>query len=124
MENSNLSLKTNSFPGHPFLKRVHCALDQNIGNAAYQSAHLSTEMHLSRTQLYRKLKEFTGSTFTEMMLEKRIDRAKDLISKSDLNITAIAFELGYCDPSYFVKVFKKKVGVTPSEFKNARSQQA
>jgi len=46
----------------------------------------------------------------------KLEKAKELLQKSDLNIAAIAYETGFSNPNYFTKVFKTCYKITPSEF--------
>ena len=55
---------------------------------------------------------------SEIIETRKLTEAKNLIMHSDKTISEIGFELGYNEKAYFTKVFKKKAGVTPSEFRN------
>ncbi len=62
-------------------------------------------------------KEETGENFIEYLTNLRINKAKDLLMHSGLNIKNICVDTGYSDPNYFSRIFKKQVGVTPTEFR-------
>ena len=62
-------------------------------------------------------KEETGENFIEYLTNVRIDHAKELLSGSDLSMKEICACVGYADPNYFSRTFKKNVGVTPTEYK-------
>jgi len=68
----------------------------------------------------RIFKEYTGMTFTEYLKNARIQKALNLISKTNLNITDIVFEAGYTDKTRFYNDFKKKEGVTPLEYRKSK----
>lgn len=63
-------------------------------------------------------KEFTGKNYVDYITEYRVQKAKEMIKKGELSIKEICFEVGYNDPNYFSRVFKKVEGVTPSEYKS------
>ncbi|TAH66820.1 MAG: helix-turn-helix domain-containing protein [Anaerolineaceae bacterium] len=62
-------------------------------------------------------KEETGENFIEYLTNMRIEKAKELLEHSDLNIKNICVDTGYSDPNYFSRIFKKQVGVTPTEYR-------
>jgi len=62
-------------------------------------------------------KEETGENFIEYLTRVRIDKAKELLNLSTLSMKEICQEVGYADPNYFSRAFKKNVGVTPTEYK-------
>ena len=101
-----------------FLDRIRTIIESNLNNEQFQIEDLANEIHLSRTQVYRKLKALTGKTFTAILKEMRIHRAQELLTKTDKTIGAIAFELGFRDQSYFTKVFKEVAGKPPKEMRS------
>ncbi|MEZ4991501.1 MAG: helix-turn-helix domain-containing protein [Saprospiraceae bacterium] len=73
-------------------------------------------LHLSHTQLYRKLKALTGKTPSQFINTIRLQRAKQLLENADLNISEVAYSVGFNNPNYFSRVFKKEFGVAPGGF--------
>ena len=63
-------------------------------------------------------KEETGENFIEYVTNRRIEKAKELLEHSSLNIKCICVDTGYSDPNYFSRIFKKQVGVTPTEYRD------
>ncbi|MDR1873982.1 MAG: response regulator [Synergistaceae bacterium] len=59
----------------------------------------------------------TGSTFIERLTRTRLDRARELLKSTSIRTSEIAYMVGYNDPHYFSYVFRKNVGMTPSEFR-------
>ena len=62
-------------------------------------------------------KEGTGENFIEYLTNIRIEKAKELLGNSDYSMKEICVMVGYSDPNYFSRSFKKNVGVTPTEYK-------
>jgi two-component system response regulator YesN len=62
-------------------------------------------------------KDETGENFIEYLTNMRIEKAKDLLVHSGMNIKSICVDTGYSDPNYFSRIFKKQVGVTPTEYR-------
>ena len=68
-------------------------------------------------QLYRKLKAVTGWSVNSLIREVRITEAKKKLKNPEMNISEIAYQLGFSDPLYFSKYFKKEVGVAPVQYR-------
>jgi AraC-like DNA-binding protein len=64
------------------------------------------------------LKQETGKTALELIHLYMISEAKNMLVAGDQSISEIAYQLGFENPPYFSRLFKKKVGITPKEFKN------
>ena len=63
-------------------------------------------------------KEETGMNFSEYLTKIRIDTAKRLLSDRELSIKQVCMDSGYANPNYFSRIFKKWVGITPTEFRD------
>lgn len=73
--------------------------------------------HLSTSYFSRIFTQETGESFTVYTAKLKIEWAKQLLEKTDLSVTQISDELAFNAPGYFIKVFKKYEGVTPSVYK-------
>ncbi len=71
----------------------------------------------SEVYFCKYFKQNFNVNFTTFLTNLRMDKAKELLSDSSINIKTIGNQVGYADPNYFSKVFKRIVGVTPSEFR-------
>lgn len=79
---------------------------------------LADTFHLTRQYLCWVFKKETGTTINQRMISRRIEWAKDYIgSHPDCKIKDVAIKAGFTDSNYFIKVFKKNIGVTPAEYK-------
>ena len=85
----------------------------------YAAAH-----HMSVSWFIRGFKEYTDSTPTQYILSLRISNAQILLETTDYNITEIAEIVGYENPLYFSRLFKKQVGVSPSDFRKQLRDQS
>ncbi|MGD6816655.1 response regulator transcription factor [Metabacillus sp. 84] len=75
------------------------------------------QTNLSPTYFTKIFKEQTGQTFIDCVTELRMKRAKELLAGRDLSLKEIAYAVGYRDPSYFSRVFRKTAGQTPKQFR-------
>ena len=80
--------------------------------------YLANKVHLSPSYLSDLLKKETGKNAQEHIHFYLIEKAKNLLLNSEKNINEIAFDLGFEYPQYFNKLFKKKTGKTPVEYRN------
>jgi len=72
---------------------------------------------LSPSHFSRLIKEKTGRSFQDLLAAYRVDRARELLVRTDKNLVQVALECGFCDQSYFTKVFQKRAGVTPGDYR-------
>lgn len=82
-----------------------------------KTVELAQKTGLSKSQFYRNLTSLTGSSPARFLREYRLTRAVQLIESNRGNIAQIAFETGFSNPSYFSKCFKKRFGVSPSDYR-------
>lgn len=78
---------------------------------------LTEQFNISLSYLCRCFKRETGSSFTNYLKQKRIERACELLIRSDLTVAQIGSQLGFTDYCYFTKVFKKSMGRSPSKYR-------
>ncbi|NMA67264.1 MAG: helix-turn-helix domain-containing protein [Clostridiaceae bacterium] len=76
---------------------------------------LSKELAYSESMLNRKFKKEVYLTFNEYLNRYRINKAIELLENSDYNISEIAYMCGYSSAKYFARVFKKYLGMSPSD---------
>ena len=81
---------------------------------------VSREVDISPYYFSKIFKEETGQTFVEYVTEIRMNRAKELLSFTDMSMKEICCEIGYSDPNYFSRSFKKNTGLTPTEYKEKK----
>lgn len=78
--------------------------------------------HMSISWFIRSFKEYTQTTPAQYILSLRISNAQTLLETTDYNITEIAQIVGYENPLYFSRIFKKQSGISPSEFRRQLRQ--
>jgi len=85
-------------------------LDENLNIES-----LVREAGISRPQLYRKIKTLTGRSPNDLIRDLRLEKALYLLKRKSGNVSEIAFQVGFNNPSYFAKCFNSKYGWLPSE---------
>ena len=100
-----------------FLNLVHQTLETHLSDENFGIAELCEILNISRAQLHRKLKKLTGQSTSHYIRSLRLDIAKDMLEKTDLNVSEVAFSVGFSSATYFSKVFKAEFGRAPRELR-------
>lgn len=82
---------------------------------------VSRSVDISPYYFSKLFKEETGENFIEYLTNIRIEKAKKLLQNRDVSIKNICIDTGYSDPNYFSRIFKKQVGLTPTEYRDKMS---
>ena len=98
------------------MKKVMKSVNEHISDCDYSVDVLSEEVGMSRAQLHRKIKEITGLSTGKFIRNIRMDQAGRLIKEGKVNVTDVAYRVGFNDKSYFSTVFKQYYGVSPLEY--------
>ncbi|NDW12045.1 response regulator [Bacteroides sp. 214] len=104
-----------------FMNRLIKSLNKHLSNGNLKIEDLSQEVGMSRTIFAKKIRSLTGLSPVEYLKETRLKHAAELIRTSDLNMSQIAFQVGFNDSHYFSKCFKIQYGVSPTEYREAHS---
>lgn len=99
-----------------FLKRVLEIVEKNISNENFSAEDFAESVGMSKTHLNRKLNALLDSSANEFIRTYRLKKAARLLSGKSGNISEIAYEVGFSNPSYFAESFKKYFGCSPSEY--------
>jgi DNA-binding response OmpR family regulator len=101
-----------------FMELLMELMERNMDNGELKVDDLVSEMMVSRSVFFKKLKTLTGLAPIEFIREMRIKRAIQLIESEEFSMSQIAYMVGINDPRYFSKCFKHLVGVSPTEYKD------
>lgn len=103
-----------------FLKKFNTYLEENIANEALSVEMLASEMGMSTSSLYRKVKGLSGLTPVEFIRITRLKKAAELMQTGENRINEIAFRTGFSSPAYFSTCFQKQYGKSPTDFMKER----
>ncbi|MCQ6960754.1 substrate-binding domain-containing protein [Mucilaginibacter aquariorum] len=92
-------------------------IEQNLANEHLNVDDIAKAIGVSRIQLYRKVKALLGCNITDYIMNRRLKKAKYLLTNEDHTISMITYMVGFSTPNYFSTVFKAKYGCTPTEFR-------
>jgi ligand-binding sensor domain-containing protein/signal transduction histidine kinase/DNA-binding response OmpR family regulator len=112
----NISKFAHNNTDKEFLEKVKLHIEKNVLLQDFSTNDLYAEMNMSQSTFYRKLHSLIGLSPNELIRKVKIDVACRLLTENNLNISEIAYNLGFNDPKYFSNIFKKETGLSPSEF--------
>jgi len=100
-----------------FIIKLHYFIQMNINNPNLDVNMICKELGLSHTVLFNKVKQITGNNIKDYIDGVRVERAIELIKTTDNNFVEIAELTGFVSSRYFSTFFKRKTGMTPSEYR-------
>lgn len=121
-ENMEKSAELKSGSEGVFLKKVNAVIQSHISNPDFRVDTLASAMALSRTQLFRKIKNLTQMSPQKYLRFVRLEKAKKLLQAKDkdLNVSEVCYEVGFASKSHFTRSFQKEFGFNPSDFTKAK----
>jgi len=112
--------------GEPRITQVAQAMQQYIRDHYMKEISMqdaARALNYSDVYFCKLFKQCFDQNFTSYLAQFRIDRAKQLLADPTVNVKEAGMSVGYADPNYFAKVFKRLTGMIPSEYKNSQSAQ-
>ena len=100
---------------HAFLKKIRTLVEEDLGNADFGSLELCKGLNMSRSQIYKKVKALTGGSPSKYIRSIRLYHAREMLKTEDLNISEVAYAVGFTSPAYFSTRFVEEFGVRPNE---------
>lgn len=111
-----------------FIEQATQVVEQNLENSEFSVETFSREMGVGRTVLFQKIKGITGSTPNNFIMNMRLKKAAYfLLNAPEMNVSDIAYRLGFGNPQYFNKCFRELFGIAPTQYRksqNSSSQNA
>lgn len=101
-----------------FLNKINVLLEKNIDDSSFSVEDLALCLNISRVQLYRKIKAVLGIGVSDYINDFRLEKAKEMLRTTTLNISEIAYSCGFASPNYFSTTFKNKYSISPKDFRN------
>ncbi len=102
-----------------FVSNLNKNISDNLDNPNFSVENLAESMHVSRVQLYRKVKAIFNENVSDYINNFRLEQSKVFLQDSQLTISEIAYKNGFSSPNYFSTVFKNKYGVSPNVFRKS-----
>lgn len=102
------------FKIHPYIIHFKKLISENT--RIFSVEGYAKEMHVSKEELNNTCKEYTGTSAKQYLMDIKLTEAKRLLLYTQFNVNEIAYSLGFEDSSYFSRIFKKKIFISPSDF--------
>lgn len=102
-----------------FLNSIINLITEHLADSFFNIEMFSSELNISKSSLYRKIKTMTGFSPSEFVRNIRMKQACALLQDHSLLITDVAYSVGFTDPKYFSTCFKEEFQMTPSEYRNS-----
>jgi AraC-like DNA-binding protein len=99
-----------------FLKKLITIIDANLAQPNIDVNYIASELSMSRSKLYLKVKTLTGKSIVEFILNYRLRKAARLIIEQNISMLQVMEKIGVRSQSYFTSAFKKEFGETPTAF--------
>ncbi|MCC8019056.1 MAG: response regulator [Rikenellaceae bacterium] len=104
-----------------FIDRLICIIEENVTTGNLNVSLLCTRLGMSRTKLFNKIKGITGQSPNEFIQSVKLKTAARMLrERADLNISDIAYLLGFSSLNYFGKYFRNAFGISPTAYRNGR----
>jgi signal transduction histidine kinase/DNA-binding response OmpR family regulator len=101
------------------LEKIHQVIEENIDNSDFNIDSIAAGIGLSRSAFFKKLKSLTGLAPVDLVKEIRLGKSVELIKRSNMSVSEIAFAVGFKDAGYYAKCFRKKYNQSPREYVQA-----
>lgn len=98
------------------MERVMKVVNDHLDNSELNVEMLAEQVGLSRVQLHRRLKELTGIPASEFIRNIRLKQAAILLKDKKMNISQVAYAVGFTNHTHFSTAFKKFYGVSPTDY--------
>jgi ligand-binding sensor domain-containing protein/signal transduction histidine kinase/DNA-binding response OmpR family regulator len=99
-----------------FMEQLLTIIESHLTNPDMDVDYICTQISMSRTKLYQKIKNITGQSIGEFIRTVRLKKAVEIMTHQDVPLTEVMYSVGIQTQSYFTKAFKKEFGKTPSQF--------
>jgi DNA-binding response OmpR family regulator len=103
-----------------FVRNVLEIIEKNMDNPEFSVSELSVKFHASRSTFYKRVLLLTGKTPIEFIRHIRLKRAAELLEKSQLTVSEIAYAVGFNNPKNFSQYFKMEFDKIPSAYRSEK----
>lgn len=116
-EPTSAEIETDTNTESAFINKAIVLVESNLQNSSFSIDTMVDELNMSQSTLYRKIKSLTGLSLTSFIRSIRLKKAAHLILIDDLNLSQIAYEVGFNDYKYFKISFEKQFNCLPSKYR-------
>lgn len=118
---SNVEIKASN-TDEQLIRKVVDVIFDHLSESEFSVEDLCLMVGMSKATLYRKLKAITGQSTNEFMQNTRLKYAARILNETDRPVSDVAYEVGFSDPYYFSRAFKKLFGKSPKQWRQDSSE--
>ena len=100
-----------------FLQKIRAIVMERLSEPDFEIDRLAQIVGMSRSQLFRKVKALTGQSPSIFIRAIRLQYGKELLETTEMNVSEVAYEVGFSTPAYFSDAFTEAFGMRPSQLK-------
>ena len=108
-------------PDEEMMNHLMAFIEEHLQDENLRIEEMAEAVNLGRTVFYEKIRQLVGLSPSDFLRQVRMQRARQLVAKSKMTFSQIAYSVGFTDPKYFTKCFKKDTGMTPSDYRSANA---
>lgn len=109
-------------PDQAFLTKIMNYIEGQLANPNFNVPMLSVEMGMSQPILYKKIRALTDLSVNDFIKSVRLKKAAQLLNQRVYNVSETAYAVGFSDPKYFTKEFKKQFGLSPTDYVKSKKE--
>ena len=106
-----------------FSSQAKAIILENISKEQFGVSELAEMMHMSRSNLLRKIKKDTQLSASQFIRLVRLEKSREMLKQNTFTVSEIAFQVGFGSTSYYVKCFREQYGYPPSEAGNEKPKE-
>jgi len=106
------------------MERIMKVVNKHLNNSDFNVDMLTQEVGISRAQLHRKMKEMTGISTSEFIRNIRLEQAARLLKEQKINVTQVAYAVGFGNLAHFSTIFRRHFGISPTEYAERANDEA
>jgi len=106
-----------------FIKHAMEIIEKNLSNPDFSVEELSRELYVSRVAIYKRVFNLTGKSPLDFIRSIRLQHAAQLLEKTNLTVSEVAYEVGFNNPKYFAKFFKGEFNIVPSAYQSEKKKE-
>jgi len=111
----NLALVENQNEPNDFLSKSEKIILAHLSDEQFGVSELAEALHMSRSNLLRKIKKATSLSASQYIRKIRLNEAMELLKKGEFNVSEVSYQVGFSSASYFIKCFREEYGYSPGE---------
>lgn len=116
--NAEANLVATNTYDQELLQKAMTFIEDNLDNPSLDIALFAQEMNLGRTNLYAKIKGITGQTPNNFIMNIRLKKSVYFLTHhQEFSVSEIAYKVGFSEPAYYIKRFKKLFSHTPAQYR-------